>query len=130
MDPQSHRQFLIHLSGSLGIDIQIETVLTIGSLVAIAPLCGIAARIVDGLITGMSELGTISHTFPGHHGLRLFPTEISDRSGSVGDTLIDKYTGILGRYALDLATFDGENGTLATRLIRLAAHQKCHEWQQ
>jgi hypothetical protein len=83
---------------------------------------------VHSLIAGVTELVAGTYTFPSHHGLRLFPTEVTDRSGSVGDALIGiirgsgAVEGIVYLLTSNLATLDGENGTLATRLIRLAAH--------
>ena len=50
VDPESHGKLLVDLSGSFGPHIQIETVLAVGSLVAIAPFGSIASGIVHGLI--------------------------------------------------------------------------------
>ena len=130
VNPQGHRQFLVCLTSCLRIDIQIETVLAVGSLVAVAPLSSITARIVNSLIAGMTELGTILHAFPRHHGLRLLPAQVADGRCSIGDAFVSKHTRNLGFDADNLTTLNGEHRTLGTLLILRAAHQQCHEWQQ
>ena len=130
VNPQGHRQFLVYLTSCLRIDIQIETVLAVGSLVAVAPLRSITARIVNSLIAGMAEFGTILHAFPRHHGLRLLPTQVADGRCGIGDAFVSKHTRNLGFDADNLTTLNGEYRTLGTLLILRAAHQQCHEWQQ
>ena len=130
VNPQSHRQFLVRLTSCLRVDIQIETVLAVGSLVAITPLRCIAARIVNSLIAGMAEFRTILHTVPSLHGLRLLPAQVADGRCGIGDAFVSKHTWALGFNAYNLTTLNGEYRTLGTLLILRAAHQQCHEWQQ
>jgi hypothetical protein len=107
MDPQGYGQFLIHLTGSLSPYIQIQTVFTIGSLLAIAPLSVVAARILDSLITGMAKGVADLHALPGYDGLRLLPTVLLDRRCSIRDAAIDKHVRmIVGQHTLNLTTFD------------------------
>ena len=117
MNPQSHRQFLVRLTSCLRVDIQIETVLAVGSLVAITPLRCITARIVNSLIAGMAELGTILHAVPSLNGLRLLPAQVANRRCGIGDAFVSKHTWALGFDAYNLATLNGKNRTLGALLI-------------
>ena len=125
MNPQGNRKFLIHLSRSLGVDIQIKTVLTIWSLISIAPLCGITARIVYCLISRMTKLRAVSHTFPLLNGLWFFPTEITNRSSGIRDSLISEYTWCFCYNTLNLPTLNIEDWTFGTLLIRGATNKHC-----
>ena len=109
MNPQGHGQFLVDIARGFGVDIQIETVLAVGSLVAVAPFRGVESRIVDTLIAWMAELVADADTFPGHDGLWLFPAQIADRRCGIGYTFIDIYAWILCQDSLNLATLNGQN---------------------
>ena len=107
MDPQCHGELLVHLAWSLRPNVQIQTVLTIRSLLAIAPLSVIATGILNGLIAGMTESVADLHTFPGHDGLWFLPTVLLDGRCSIGNAAINKHVGmIIGQYTLHLTAFD------------------------
>ena len=128
MNPQSYGQFLINLSRSLCIDIQIQAVLTIGSLITIAPLSGIATRVMNRLVTRMAKLITESHAIPSHYRLRFFPTQITNRRCSIRNTFVNIHIRILAFNTLDLTTFNTQHRTCSL-FIRGAAHQ-CHKRHQ
>jgi hypothetical protein len=90
MNPESHGQLATCLTGSLGPDVQIKAILTIGGLIAIALFGSVEARIVNGLIAGMSEPITLAHAFPFHYGLWLTPTQIANRCRCIGYALVSK----------------------------------------
>ncbi len=107
MDPQGYGEFLIHLARGLGPYVQIETVLTEGSLLAITPLSVVATSVLDGLIAGTAEGVADLNTLPGHDGLRLTPTVLLDGRCGVGDTTIDKHIGmVVGQDTLYLTTLN------------------------
>jgi hypothetical protein len=130
MIPQGHRQFLVYLTRRLRVDIQIEAVLAIGSLVAIAPLRSIETRVVNSLIARMPETVTDTDTVPSHYGLGFLPPQVADRRGSIGNAFIHEHTRILGSDANNLTSLNGEHRALGTLLVGSTAHQQCHEWQQ
>ena len=96
MNPKSYRQFLLDLTGCLRPYIQIEAVLTVRCFIAITPFRGVVTRIVDGLITGMTEFIANSDAVPRFHWLWLFPAQVADRGSGIGDTAIDIHASILG----------------------------------
>jgi hypothetical protein len=124
VNPQSHRQFLIHLSRSLGPYIQIQTVLAEGSLLTIAPLGVITTGILDSLITGTTEGVAFLHTLPGHYGLRSLPTVLTDGRSSIGDATIHKHIRmVVSQDALYLTTFDCQHGVVL-RIRRYCYHEQ------
>ena len=110
-DPHGHGQFLVGLSGRLRPYVQIEAVLAVGRLIAIAPLGGVAAGIVHGLIRRMAELVADAHAFPGDDGLRGAPAVLADGRCRVRDAAEDGHAGSVGQLdALDLSALDGQHG--------------------
>ena len=107
VNPQSHRQLRIDLARSLRPYIQIQAVLTEGSLLTIAPLGIIATRILDSLIARTAEGITYLHPLPGNDGLRFLPTVLPDRRSSVRNTTIDIHIRmVIGKDTLHLTSFD------------------------
>ena len=74
-------------------------------------------RIVNGLITRMSEAVALADAFPCHYGLRLFPTQVANRRRSVGDTFIHIHTRIVSCHTLDLTTFNLQHGILSRKCL-------------
>ena len=109
VDPEGHGELLAGLAGSLGPDVQIEAVLAVRGFVAIAPLGGVTAGIVDGLIARMTELVADLHTLPGHDRLRLLPAEIADRRRCIRDSAINNDARDIRRHTLHLSAFDGQD---------------------
>ena len=110
-DPHGHRQFLVHLPGRLGPDIQIEAILAVRSLVTVAPLGGVAAGIMGGLESRMAEFVADAHPFPGHDGLRGTPAVLPDGRCGIRDAAENGDARQLGRDTLDKTSLDGEDGT-------------------
>ena len=107
VNPQGYGKFLADLSRSLCPDIQIQAVLAVGCFLAIAPLGEVAARILNGLIAGMTESVTNLHALPGHDGLRGLPTVLLDGWSSIGNATIYKHVRmVIGQNTLNLTTFD------------------------
>ena len=84
---------------------------------------------MNGLIAGMAEAVAQAHRVPSHHGLRLFPTQVSDGSSGIGNTFVDKHAGEVSSDTLNLAAFNGQHGSFGF-LLGSAAHQHCQQWQQ
>ena len=114
VNPQSHRQLLVYVARRLGIDVQIETVLTIRRLVAIPPLRGIETRIVNGLVTRMSETVTLADALPGHNRLGLFPTQVANGCCSIRDAFIDIHIRVVAGHTLNLTTLNLQHGSLSS----------------
>ena len=129
MNPQGNGQFLVNLTRSLGPHVQVEAVLTIGSLVAIAPLGGIEAGIMDGLIAGMTELVAQAHTFPCHHRLGFLPAQIANRRSGIGNTTIDIHARILCLDTLNLTTLNGQHGVGLFLFLRGGTRHHCQQRQ-
>ena len=107
MNPQGNGEFLAHLSGGFRPDVQIQTVLAEGSLLAIAPLGVITTGVLNGLITRTTEGVTDFHALPGHDGLGSLPTVLADGRRSIGNATIDIHIGmVVGQYALYLTALN------------------------
>jgi hypothetical protein len=129
MNPQSYRQLLVSLTSGLGKDVQIETVLAIGSLVSVAPLRSIEARIVDGLIAWMTEFVAETDTLPRLDWLWFFPAQIANRCCCIGNATVF----IIRRGSTvtlwsdagntgNLTSLDSKDRTLATLFTGRATH--------
>ena len=119
MDPHGDRKLGVRLSRCGRIDVEVQAVLAVRGLLAIAPFIGIASGIVRDLESGMAEPVTYLHTLPRNDGLRLFPAQLADRRSGIRYALVHIDTFLLGGFdALDLAAFDGQD-----RIVLLAREQ-------
>ena len=114
-DPHGHGQLLVHLPGGLGPDIQVKAVLAVGRLVAVAPLGGVATRVMNGLEGRVAELVADLHALPGHDGLRRAPAVFADGRRGVRDAAIDGDAGcVIQDNTLNLTALDSEDGVLGS----------------
>ncbi len=117
MNPESDGELLVSLTGGGGPDIQVEAVLAIGRFVTVTPLGGIAAGIVNSLITGMPEFIGNFHALPWDDRLRSLPAKCFNRRRGIRNSAIDVHSFEIGFYALDLSTVNREDRTRCLGLV-------------
>lgn len=121
-DPESDRKLLAGFARILGIDVEVETVLAVCLLLAVAPLVGISTRIMCALESRMAELVANLDTFPWLYRLWSLPAEVSDRRCCIRDSLVDVYAFDISGNALNLSTLDGEDW-----IVRLFGRASSHD---
>jgi hypothetical protein len=123
MYPQCYGQFLLCLTRSLGPHVQVQAVLTVGSLIAITPLRGIEAWIVYGLVARMAKLVTHFDAVPRLYRLWFTPTQVTDRCCGIGNAFKDIHVGALCPHTLNLTALYGQYGTQCIFITARASHQ-------
>ena len=121
--PHGHRELLLRLAGRLGPYVQVQAVLAVGRLRAVAPLGGVAAGVVRRLERRMAEGVAHFHALPGHDGLRRLPAVLADGRRGERNAAEHGDARDVGRHALDLAALDGEDGTLGF-FLRARGHRQ------
>ena len=118
--PHGHRELLLRLAGRLGPYVQIQAVLAVGRLRAVAPLGGVAAGVVRRLERRMAEGVAHFHALPGHDGLRRLPAVLADGRRGERNAAEHGDAGDVGRHALDLPALDRQDGALG--FLRARGH--------
>ena len=120
--PHGHRKLLLRLAGRLGPYVQIQAVLAVGRLRAVAPLRGVAAGVVRRLERRMAEGVAHFHAFPRHDGLRRLPAVLADGRRGERNAAEHGDARDVGRHALNLPALDGEDGALG--FLRARGHRQ------
>ena len=111
MNPKRYRKFLIYLSRSLGVNVEVKAVFAVRRFVTIAPFCSVSSRVVNSLISRMSERIGHKNALPRNYRLRSFPSQLTDRWSGIRDTLIGIDSRIVAKDTLHLTSFNGQHRT-------------------